>query len=332
MTAPLVSVLIPCFNAAPYVGAAIESVLAQTYTPIEVIVVDDGSTDGSAGVVAAFADRGVALVSQAKGSAAAARNAALARAAGEFVMFLDADDLIDEGHVAALMERLEPGSRAVAMGQWDRFTDAKAEAAFPERQGYHNASGIDWLCGEWSTGAPMTQCGTFLIPRTLLHEVGGWDERLTLIDDFEFFARLLTTCAGVRFAPEARLFYRSGHASGLSAQTSRKAAESACLALFLGTSHVLAARSDATTRRLSANMLKNFDYTFYPAFPDLRRKLAARMRELGESDLQPVGPPGFHKLRKWIGWRAAKRVQTLAERIGMNRAARHPVQHIRHDG
>jgi glycosyltransferase involved in cell wall biosynthesis len=331
MTAPLVSVLIPCFNAAPYVGAAIESVLAQTYAPIEVIVVDDGSTDGSADVVAAFADRGVVLLRQAKGSAAAARNAALVRATGEFVLFLDADDLIAAGHVAALLDRLEPGSQTVAMGQWDRFTNATDEATFPARQGYRDASGVDWLRDEWSSGAPMTQCGTFLIPRSLLDEIGGWDERLTLIDDFEFFARLLTRCAGVRYAPDARLFYRSGHARGLSAQTSRKAAESACLALTLGTGHFLAARDDAATRRISANMLQNFDYMFYPAFPDLRRKLAARRRELGGSDVQPVGPPGFHKLRKWIGWRAAKRVQAAAERFGMNRAARQSPQGERHD-
>ena len=58
MTAPLVSVLIPCFNAERFVGAALESVLAQTYAPIEVIVVNDGSSDGSAAVLAAFCARG----------------------------------------------------------------------------------------------------------------------------------------------------------------------------------------------------------------------------------------------------------------------------------
>ena len=315
MTTPLVSVLIPCFNAAPYVGAAIESVLAQTHSPIEVIVVDDGSTDGSVAEIRAFADRGVVLLEQARGNAAAARNRAFAGSAGDFIVFLDADDVIASGHIAALLDRLEPGSRAVAMGQWDRFTQAPGDARFPPRPGYHDAAGADWLCEDWSSGQPMTQCGTFLIPRSLLESVGGWDERLSLIDDFEFFARLLTASAGVRFAPDARLFYRSGHGASLSAQTSRKAAESACLSLLTGTGHLLAARDDPQTRRASANMLKTFDYTFYPAFPDLRRKLDARIGELGGSDLPPVGPPGFHALRRWIGWRPARRVQQLADRI-----------------
>ena len=315
MSATLVSVLIPSFNAASYVGAAIESVLAQTHSPIEVIVVDDGSTDGSVAQIRAFADRGVVLLEQARGNAAAARNAAFGRSTGDFVLFLDADDLIAPRHIAALLDLLEPASRAVAMGQWDRFTHAPGEAAFPSRPGYHDATGADWLCEDWSSGQPMTQCGAFLIPRALLETVGGWDERLSLIDDFEFFARLLTQSAGVRFAPNARLFYRSGHGASLSAQTSRKAAESACLSLLTGTGHLLAARDDGQTRRASANMLKTFDYTFYPAFPDLRRKLAARIGELGGSDLPPVGPPGFHALRRWIGWRPARRVQQLADRI-----------------
>ena len=315
MSSRLVSVLIPCFNAAPYVSAAIESVLAQTYAPIEIIVVDDGSTDGSVAQVRAFADRGIVLLEQANGNAATARNRAFARSIGELILFLDADDLIAPGHIAALLDRLEPGSRAVAMGQWDRFTQAPGEAGFPSRAGYHDASGTDWLCDEWSSGEPMTQCGNFLIPRPLLETVGGWDERLSLIDDFEFFARLLTASAGVRFASKARLFYRSGHSASLSAQTSRKAAESAYLALLTGTGHLLAARDDPQTRRASANMLKTFEYAFYPAFPDLRRKLEARISELGGSDLQPVGPPGFHALRRWIGWRPARRVQQLADRI-----------------
>ena len=321
MTAPLVSVLIPCFTAERFVGAALESVLAQTYAPIEVIVVDDGSTDGSAAVVAGFADRGVVLIKHKCGSAAAARNRAFADAHGDFALFLDADDLIAPGHVAALVERLEPAIRAVAMGQWDRFSIDPAEARFPDRPGYHDANGIDWLCQDWRDGQPMTQCGTFLIPRSLIDAVGGWDERLGLIDDFEFFARVLCAAQELVFAPGARLYYRSVPGS-LSAQVSPSAAASAALSLALGTDHLLAAEHSPRTRRAAANMLQTFDYAFYPAYADLRRDLAVRIAELGGSDLAPDGPPGFHKLRRWTGWRAARRVQRIAERFRLTRSAR----------
>ena len=318
---PLVSVLIPCFNAERFVGAALEAVLAQTYAPIEVIVVDDGSTDGSAGVVAGFADRGVVLNKHKCGSASAARNRAFASSHGNFALFLDADDLIAPDHVAALAGRLDPAIQAVAMGQWDRFTIDPTEARFPDRPGYHDAKGIDWLCLDWRDGQPMTQCGTFLIPRSLIDAVGGWDERLGLIDDFEFFARVLCAAEELVFAPDARLYYRSVPGS-LSAQASPEAAASAALSLALGTDHLLAAENSPRTRRAAANMLQTFDYTFYPAYAELRRDLAERIAELGGSDLPPIGPPGFHTLRRWIGWRAARRVQRMATKLGLNRTGR----------
>ena len=92
---PLVSVMIGAYNAAPYLGEAIESVLAQDYEPIELIVVDDGSTDGTADVARNFAE--VKVIEQANGGNGAARNRAVENAAGELFAFLDADDRFTPG-------------------------------------------------------------------------------------------------------------------------------------------------------------------------------------------------------------------------------------------
>ena len=88
---PLVSVMIGVYNGAPYLGEAIESVLAQTHEPIELIVVDDGSTDGSGEIAEAYGPR-LRCIRQQRGGMAAARNSAAAVASGEFFAFLDADD------------------------------------------------------------------------------------------------------------------------------------------------------------------------------------------------------------------------------------------------
>jgi hypothetical protein len=168
----------------------------------------------------------------------------------------------------------------------------------------------------------MTQCGMFLIPRALLESAGGWDERLTLIDDFEFYARVIARSAGVRFAPGARLYYRSGLGGSLSGKKSRKAVESAFLSLMLGTRHLLDAEDSPRTRRACANVLQSFDYTYYPTHADLRARMRARVAELGGSDLAPDGPPGFQMMRRIVGWHAARRLQHLAERLRLNGAAR----------
>lgn len=328
--APTVSVLVPCHNAAPYVGAALDSVLGQTWRRLEVIVVDDGSTDGSSAILAGYAQRGVRVIRQQNAGAAGARNRALAASTGEFILFLDADDLVNPGHISSLHAAIADVPRCIAMSQWDRFTVSPDEARFPHRPTYRDAPGASWLAQDWAEAGSMTQCGMFLIPRAVLAEAGGWDERLTLIDDFEFHARAIAASAGVRYAQGARLYYRSGLGRSLSGTRNRKAVESAFLSLMLGTRHLLAAEDSPRTRRACANMLQYFYYVYYPAHADLREKVCARIAGLGGSDLAPDGPPGFQRLRRLVGWRAARRVQHLAERLRLNRAARRPFVRRRH--
>jgi glycosyltransferase involved in cell wall biosynthesis len=90
---PVVTVAIPCYNYGAYVAEAVESALRQTYTHIEVVVVDDGSTDDSAAIVGGFGER-VTLVRQANAGLSSARNRAATVARGTFVVFLDADDML----------------------------------------------------------------------------------------------------------------------------------------------------------------------------------------------------------------------------------------------
>lgn len=91
MTRPLISVIVPVHNAERHLKEALDSVLAQSYRPIEIVAVDDGSTDGSAGVLASYGDA-VAVIRQPNAGPAAARNAGIQRARGEFISFQDADD------------------------------------------------------------------------------------------------------------------------------------------------------------------------------------------------------------------------------------------------
>ncbi len=322
MTIPLISVLMPCHNASAYLKEAVYSVLSQSWEDLELIVVDDGSSDGSIGVLQYFRDRRLTVVEQTKAGAAAARNRAFTESRGQFVMFMDADDWIPPEHLAALLSAASNASSCIGMAQWDRFYSDPGEALFPARATYRDAPGSEWLIQDWSQGAGMAGPGMFLIPRDLIEQHGGWDERLSLLDDFEFHARIIARSGGVRFAPEARLYYRSGLTGSLSGRRSRKTAESACFSLMLGTQHLLDVENSPRAHRACANTMQNFEYGYYPDYPDLRAEIRRRIVELGGADLEPSGPPGFHKLRRWIGWQAARRVQLLAERWGLNQAAR----------
>lgn len=305
-----VSVCIPCYNAAPYLGAALDSVLAQEGVELEVIVVNDGSTDGSAAALAPYAARGVQVIHQDNRGQCAAANRAYGAATGDLIKFFDADDILAPGMLARQVARLGGRRDAVAMGEWTRFYgSAPGDEGFAPLPMYRDADPVEWLATEWLDAQPMMQCALWLIPREIIERVGLWDERLSLINDFEYFARILLGADQILYTPGARLYYRSAVGGSLSGQKSRAAIESQALSLELGTGHLLAAEDSLRTRQAAANMLQAFDYDLYPAHPDLRARLRAQAQALGGATIPPNGPPRFHTLRRLIGWKLARRVQ-----------------------
>lgn len=310
MSVSLVSVCIPCHNSAPYVGQAIESILAQTWPKIEIIVVDDGSTDGSAEVLQHYRLPHLQVITDSLGSAAKSRNRALAAAQAQWIKFFDADDVLHPKAIERQMLRLGGRGDAVASSGWGRFygDDLRTFQLNPQSV-WRDMNALDWLVEAWRDAQPMSQPGMFLIPRALLYRTGGWDESLSLIDDFEFFARLFCHASEVLYTPDATLCYRSGLPGSLSGQKSRKAVDSAFRSLLKGTGQLLSHRSDPEACLSCANVLQQFIYEVYPDHSDLRQMIQERIEELGGSNLPIAGGPRFHQLRRIIGWKATKRIR-----------------------
>lgn len=199
---PLVSVVIPCFNAEAFVGEAIESVLGQTYPNVEVIVIDDGSTDDSMDVIKAFCAR-IRWESGPNRGACTARNRGVELAKGEFVQFLDTDDLL----LPNKLERQVPHAKAIGtdalsicLGRTDvgdRYFDWQyGRACPPERDP------VDYtLSGVLPTTAPLHR-------RSNLLTVGGFDPVLPCAQEFDLHLRLV--CSGIRLCqlPESLFVVR----------------------------------------------------------------------------------------------------------------------------
>jgi glycosyltransferase involved in cell wall biosynthesis len=141
MTQPLVSILINNYNYGDYLGEAIETALAQTYAPIEVIVVDDGSTDHSDRVLAQYADR-VKVIKQANAGQAAAFNTGFAQSQGEIICFLDADDLFVPDKVAQVVARLQADTTLGwcfhALAMWHVQTGEQVNTPVTGRSGVYD--------------------------------------------------------------------------------------------------------------------------------------------------------------------------------------------------
>lgn len=202
---PVVSVIIPCHNAAPFVGEAIESVLAQEWPYTEVVVVDDASTDGSWAVIQRYGADVTALRLAANGGAARARNRGAAVARGRWLLFLDADDRISPDAVMRLAETARRSPGALVHCAWRYLVRDEAGAWVPRNPVRHQPSGDPLR--DWLEGCFVPTC-SLLWPREVYLATGGWDEALTLNDDGDLAMRALA--AGARLVPAAggEGFYR----------------------------------------------------------------------------------------------------------------------------
>jgi glycosyltransferase involved in cell wall biosynthesis len=309
----LVSICMPCHNAEKYVGEAVESVLNQTYKNIELIVVNDGSTDRSGEVLEKYRMKGVKVVTEKCGSASGARNRAFREAKGDYVKFFDADDILSPEMVEKQIERLGGRKDAVAMSEWGRFYNDDIRTYRPNPQTvWKDMIGVDWLVEAIRDAQPMMQAGMFLISKKIIEKAGPWNENLTLIDDFEYFSRLFCETKLILFVPGTTLYYRSGNKNSLSKRKSKKARESECESLILGTKYILNIRQDKIALLACANICQNTIYDLYPKHNKLREQMQRRINECGGAQICPSGGRYFQLLRPWIGWKLARILQRVA--------------------
>lgn len=188
MTEPLVSIIIPCYNAEKYVAESIQSALDQTYPHCEVIVIDDGSTDGSLDVIKSFGDR-IRWETGPNHGGCAARNRGLELAKGEWIQFLDSDDLLDANCVMRKLECKRGGEEIVCckVGVVDGH-DGSSIAKW-QADGFDVMSVL--VASTPQTAAPLHQ-------RKDLMDIGGFDESLPCSQEYNLHIRLVFL-AGKKF-------------------------------------------------------------------------------------------------------------------------------------
>lgn len=204
MTAPHVSIIIPAFNAEATIGATLASVLAQTFTGWEAIVVDDGSVDGTGEAVRAIArnEPRVRLLSTANMGVVAARNAGIEAAGGDLLLFLDADDWIDPDHLAKLTAARDRSGADVAYSGYVRV------AANGSRLAAGYAPRLEQAPFEVLARHSAVAIHCVLLPRRLARAVGGFDPALRTCEDWDLWQRVARTGATFVGVPEPLAFYR----------------------------------------------------------------------------------------------------------------------------
>jgi glycosyltransferase involved in cell wall biosynthesis len=307
---PLVSVCMPAYNAGKYVAQAVASVLGQSYQNIELIIVNDGSTDDTAAIINALTDTRVSVLHQTNKGQCAAANAAFNASKGQLIKFMDADDIISPRFIEAQVKRLGTRDNAVVSAAWGRFYNDDLDTFNLSRESvWRDLPADEWLAQSWINGNSVMQCALWLIPRNLLTKSGLWDESLSLINDVDFFTRVLLQCNGVLFEEEAVLYYRSGNKNSLSGQFTSAAIQSAFKAIDKATANLTAASSTKNTLLACANVWQNFIYTVYPAYPELTSIAQQRVETYGGASLQFPSGGVTRLIVKILGWKYTLRLK-----------------------
>lgn len=317
MVTPIVSILIPAYNAEAWIADTIRSAVAQTWPRTEIIVVDDGSTDQTLAVARQFASKGVLVVTGENRGAAATRNKAFSLCQGDYVQWLDADDLLSPDKVAKQLEVAERESarRTLLSAAWGYFMYRPRRADFTPTALWCDLAPAEWLIRKMGENLFM-QTATWLVSRELTEAAGPWDTRLLSDDDGEYFCRVLLASDGVRFVPEGKVFYRiSGFGRVSYIGRSDKKIEAVWLSMHLHISYLRSLEDSERVRAACVRYLQNSLLTFYPERIEIVEEAQRLAAQLGGRLEAPRLPRKYEWSRRLFGWRVAKNAQVILPRV-----------------
>jgi len=313
---PLVSILIPAYNAEKWIADTIQSALTQTWSRKEIIVVDDGSSDATVEVAQRFSSKELTVVTKQNQGAAATRNHALQLSQGDYIQWLDADDLLGPDKIERQLTALRgSGGRVLLSSPWAYFNFRTHRARFVRTSLWHSLSPVEWLVRKMGENLHM-QTATWLTSRELAAAAGLWDTRLLSDDDGEYFCRVLLASRGTLFVPEAKVFYRvtpSNRLSRIGASNRKK--DAMLVSMKLHIEYLRSLEESERVRKACLHYMQTWFDNFYPDRPDI----VAELQNLAAQLQGHLHVPRIRKKYAWIepifGWQAAKWAQMMLPQL-----------------
>ena len=302
----LVSILIPAYNSARWLKESVGSALAQTWPNKEVIIVDDGSKDDTLAIAQTFRRANVQVVTQPNSGAPSARNHALSLAQGDYIQWLDADDVLHPQKIELQLATGGPDRSSLTLltSSWGKFFFRTARASFEPDALWQDHSGIDWILTRFNHNVWMNPAVWF-VSRSLTDLAGPWDTRLARSgdDDGEYICRVAASSDGVRYVQQAKCYYRIGTVGSLNwtMETNEQALESLLLSLQLATRTLLSMENSARTRHAAVSHLRTFASYFYASDARYITQLKAMAAELGGTLEAPDLGWKYHPCRPCSG-------------------------------
>lgn len=314
---PLVSILVPAYNAEKWIADAIQSAIAQTWPRKEIIVVDDGSSDRTAEVARRFISKQLVVVSTRNQGAASARNRALCMSQGDYIQWLDADDVLAPDKIERQLAAMrEADSRRILLSSpWAPFYYRTRHARFVHNSVCQDLSPVEWLLRKMGDNLHM-QTATWLTSRELAEAAGPWDTRLLSDDDGEYFCRVLLASERTRFVPHTGVFYRVVASNRLShVGNSDRKKDSMLVSMKLHVQYLRSLEDSERVRKVCLAYLQTWYDTFYPERPEAAAELQNLASELQGHLDEPRLRWKYSWMKPVFGWKAAKWAQRALPQI-----------------
>ncbi len=281
---PKISILIPLYNSEEYIAKTIDSCLNQTYQNIEIIIVDDGSKDSSLDIVRQYKNKynNIKVDARENRGASAARNRAFELSIGNYIQYLDADDILHPDKIRLQMEVLKNADkRTLVFGRWGTFHQSVENVCWKNlsvNKNYDDSK--QFLIDLWESGMTVVVF-SWLMSRELVEESGGWNENLSTNDDGEFSARVVNISSKILFVEDSLGYYRKDNENSLSNQISRTALQSN-LKTFETYIELMKDDMEKTeVRRSLALIYSRFLYRIPPLHKDLILECKKKINSLG---------------------------------------------------
>ena len=201
----VISVIMPCYNSETFLEAAVESVLGQSYPYVELIIVDDGSTDGSNEILSRYSDRAI-ITRQDNRGPYPARNAGIKKSSGDFITFLDADDYWDKDYLKKSYDRLIETDADLVYCGWKNVGDIDVKGLGGKPYIPPDYNKIDMVrCFLKSCPWPIHAA---LVNKKLMDAVGGFSERSKTAMDYDLWLKICSLQPRIVLLPEVLAFYR----------------------------------------------------------------------------------------------------------------------------
>jgi glycosyltransferase involved in cell wall biosynthesis len=314
---PLVSILIPAYNAESTITETLRSAIAQTWPRKEIIIVNDGSRDGTFAQAKKFESKQVAVVSIENQGAAAARNHAYSLCQGDYIQWLDADDLLSpnkiEKQLAALSQ--DENGRILLSSAWAPFYYRVRESQLVKSSLCQNLSPVEWLLRKMGENLHM-QTATWLTSRELAQAAGPWNTRLLSDDDGEYFCRVLLASEGTVFVSGAGVYYRISPSNRLSfiGMSDRKK-DALLVSMKLHIQYLRSLEDSRRVREACLIYLQNWYLMFYPERSDLIDELQKLARDLDGHLETPRLRWKYAWMQPVFGWSFAKQAQNTLPQL-----------------